>query len=187
MFVWCDAVDTDVTWRGRSVNSGGTTSCTEFLRQLDIFSRLRLVELPSSQLPETSPTISNDTTQLPLTQTHKIQLLFSGNITIMDREYIQYVKQEAAASVTRAIARALAVTIYGVTGVYLLSTILTGVLPKVAAFLPLGSNAAGCQDDGGVDLLWRYMSVKWCWWQHSFCRRWWGEEQKQQLCIKYRE
>ena len=71
----------------------------------------------------------------------------------MDREYIQYLKQEAAASATRAISRAVALSIYGVAGVYLLSTILTGVLPKVAAILPLVSNAAGCQDDGGVDLL----------------------------------
>ena len=70
----------------------------------------------------------------------------------MDREYIQYLKQEATASATRAISRAIAVSIYGVVGVYLLSTIMSGVLPKVAAILPLGSNAMGSQDEGGMDL-----------------------------------
>ena len=71
----------------------------------------------------------------------------------MDREYIQYLKQEATASATRAISRAIAVSIYGVVGVYLLSTIMSGVLPKVAAILPLGSNAIiGFQDEGGMDL-----------------------------------
>ena len=57
----------------------------------------------------------------------------------MDREYTQYLKQEAAASAMRVISLAVAVTIYGVAGVYLLS----GVLPKVAAILPIGSNAMG--------------------------------------------
>eukprot|EP00984_Skeletonema_dohrnii_P023850 scaffold12953_cov123-Skeletonema_dohrnii-CCMP3373.AAC.5 len=70
----------------------------------------------------------------------------------MDREYIQYLKQEATASATRAISRAIAVSIYGVVGVYLLSTIMSGVLPKVAAILPLGSNAMESQDEGGMDL-----------------------------------
>ena len=66
----------------------------------------------------------------------------------MDREYIQYLKQEAAASVTRAVSRAVAVSIYSVVGVYLLSTIVSGVLPKVAAILPLVSNAVGSRDEG---------------------------------------
>ena len=57
----------------------------------------------------------------------------------MDREYTHYLKQEAAASAMRVISLAVAVTIYGVAGVYLLS----GVLPKVAAILPIGSNAMG--------------------------------------------
>ena len=66
----------------------------------------------------------------------------------MDREYIQYLKQEAVASVTRAVSRAVAVSIYSVVGVYLLSTIMSGVLPKVAAILPLVSNAVGSRDEG---------------------------------------
>ena len=76
-------------------------------------------------------------------------------------DYIQYVKQEAAASATRAISRAVAVTIYGVACVYVLTTILSGALPKVSAILPLGSNAVDGQDEGGNDLLWWSMGVKW--------------------------
>ena len=71
---------------------------------------------------------------------------------IMDREYTQYLKQEAIASAKRAISRAVAVTIYSVAGVYLLSSIMSDVLPKVAAILPLGSNAVGYQDEVGVNL-----------------------------------
>ena len=102
----------------------------------------------------------------------------------MDREYIQYLKQEATASATRAISRAIAVSIYGVVGVYLLSTIMSGVLPKVAAILPLGSNAMGSQDEGGMDL---YRADIWA---HDdgdgnrFLMSWWGEDQIQQLCSK---
>ena len=66
----------------------------------------------------------------------------------MDSEYIQYLKQETVASAKRAVSRAVAVTIYGVAGVYLLSTIMADVVPKVAAILPLGSNAVGYQDEG---------------------------------------
>ena len=61
----------------------------------------------------------------------------------MDREYIQYLKQETVASAKRAVSRAIAVTIYGVAGIYLLTTIMSDVVPKVAAVLPLGSNAEG--------------------------------------------
>ncbi len=57
----------------------------------------------------------------------------------MDGEYIQYLKQEAAASATRAISRVVAVSIYSMVGVYLLPTIMSGILPKVAAILHLGS------------------------------------------------
>jgi hypothetical protein len=65
----------------------------------------------------------------------------------MDGEYILYLKQEAAASATRAISRVVAVSIYGMVGVFLLSTIMPGALPKVAAILLLGSNAVGSQDE----------------------------------------
>ena len=85
-------------------------------------------------------------------------------IIIMDREYIQYLKQETVASAKRAVSRAVAVTIYGVAGVYLLSTIMADVVPKVAAILPLGSNAVGYQDEG-VNLSWDWqknVSMKWC-------------------------
>jgi len=61
----------------------------------------------------------------------------------MDGEYIQYLKQEATASATRIISRVIAVSIYGIVGVYLLSTIMSDVLPKVAEILPFGSNDVG--------------------------------------------
>jgi len=57
----------------------------------------------------------------------------------MDGEYIQYLKQEAAASANRIISRVVVMSIYGMVGVYLLSTIMSGVVPMVAAILPLGS------------------------------------------------
>ena len=71
----------------------------------------------------------------------------------MDKEYFQYLKQEAAASAMRAFSRAVAVSIYCIAGVYLLSTVMSGVLPKVAAVLPLGSNALVYEDDERADLL----------------------------------
>jgi hypothetical protein len=56
-------------------------------------------------------------------------------------------KQEAAASATRIISLVVAVSIYGMVGIYLLSTIMSGILPNVAAILPFGSNAVGFQDE----------------------------------------
>ncbi len=82
---------------------------------------------------------------------------------IMDREYTQYLKQEAIASAKRAISRAVAVTIYSVAGVYLLSSIMSDVLPKVAAILPIGSNAVGYQDEVGVNLQWDRRDEMWAW------------------------
>ena len=67
----------------------------------------------------------------------------------MDGEYIQYLKQEAAASAsaTRIISLVVTASIYGMVGIYLLSTIMPGILPKVAAILPFGSTAVGSQDE----------------------------------------
>ena len=65
--------------------------------------------------------------------------LFSVFFSIMDGEYIQYLKQEAAASANLIISRVVVMSIYGMVGVYLLSTIMSGVVPMVAAILPLGS------------------------------------------------
>ena len=118
---------------------------------------VEFVQLPSSTTPRRSVCSVLLFLRAITTKRHPAQLAIHQRtsayiLLIMDREYIQYLKQEAAASATRAISRAVAVSIYGVVGVYLLSTIMSGVLPKVAAILPLGSNAMESQDEGGMDL-----------------------------------
>jgi hypothetical protein len=62
----------------------------------------------------------------------------------MDGEYIQYLKQEAAASIARAATLVANAAIYGMIAVYIFSTfVVPGELHKVVAVLSRSSEAAG--------------------------------------------
>lgn len=124
----------------------GTTSCIEFPRRWPI-KQIEIFHLLHPQFYNCSNDFLNVVLvkSLCFAHTDVIFNLFQSlfRLSIMDGEYIQYLKQEATASATRIISRVIAVSIYGIVGVYLLSTIMSDVLPKVAEILPFRSNDIG--------------------------------------------